>query len=498
MKKQQRRQRKKQKHGFLIKALLILAALIVVAVVVFFYQDYQSDKVAYLINLSEFNLRAASSKDAKLVGKTEIGKIYKLNEELTGEQHSFSNKWYELNLEDGKTAYLIDSPVRQIKLSKKEKKLLEEASTPENLARIKSELKDFPKEYQEALVYIKLLEPAWDFTAYKVEESFPEVLKAELASEDTNLVQYEDSEYFRPYKWMLKNRIVYDGNNWYPVNEEALSYFLDTRNFLDRQGLFQFLDLRYEDKKSDAAVKAIFSGNEGLLDIVPQLMQASLETKYLPEAFASRIKQEVSKGDDITYVAKGMIDPEQKPLVDGAPSPGYLSAEEQIEQLESLSSLSSEQEKVLNNLKAGKSGYKQPKNKYFNFLNIGAYPDPGQAMGAQVNAALYAKGEFEDEASQRYKDLHLPWTDKESAIFGAAYLISHDYLAQGQVNPYLQKFDLVSGDYEHQYMQAVNGSRAEGNRLYKSWTASGSSWADLNFLIPVFKDMPEIAVIDRG
>lgn len=359
----------------------------------------------------------------------------------------------------------------------------------------------FPADYIEPLKRLALIYPAWTFEAVHIETPWPEVLAAELNPENKNLVQYDRGEFFEDYAWMVKHtERSYDGKNWYAANEKAVAYFLDPRNFLNLRDIFQFTDLTSPVASShEAGVRAIFGNNEDLAELTPLLLQAAEEAGIMPEAAAVRMKAEISSKTGITLATRGLLDPDCPPLETGSPSPSLLSFEEQKALLERLAAekgeanLSEELKTALQKARTGVRPFAEPKHRYYNFFNIGAYPDPSNVNGAAVNAARFAAGYFTEDRPEKQARLLLPWTDPLTALKGGALFLKTEYYANGQNTPYFQKFDVFSGTFSHQYMQAVFGAREEGRRLYKVWAGTSQLSEPYHFRIPVYKGMPPAA-----
>ena len=489
---------KEQSKKYLVISIVILFLLLILALIL--RQYYQEKVKTYLVTLIEFNLRDDPDSVAENVGDTQVGKTYRILDTVVGSPTIYGNLWYkiETNPKTGESAYIVKSSTNQQVLSTKDAELLNNLNLNESFNVSSGDfghvLKKFPESYHKALIILHYLQPEWTFEPFYAAHTWDDVLAAETSKEDKNLVQYsEDNEYLAKFAWMVKNDTVYDGNNWVPANKEAIAYYMDPRNFLNYEGIFQFMDLSSSGERSSESVKSIFSGNEYLLSFLEFVMDGAKDYGMLPEAVASRIMQEVAIGDDVSISAKGLINHKQPPLLDGSMSPGFLSQKEQLSQLSKLearNALSLEESKLLEKAKKGEIVYQEPQ-KFYNFFNIGAYPDTSVPMGALLNGSRYAAGLFEDEGSHRYENLLLPWTSPERAIKGGIYFIKNDYIALGQRTAYLQRFDLLSGYYNHQYMQALFAANTEGQRLYQAWKSSGASWENLNFIIPIFENMPE-------
>ena len=478
----------------LIITVIVLVIATVLAIKVWKHEHYEGN----LLTLQSFNIRKKPELDAEVLGQSSNKEIYWILNTLKGEPSMYGNKWYKIKY-SGEDGYLVKSDTNQQVLTSAQAEKLRAIYANTNPfvydEQFKNTLKLFPESYRLSLTYLHILEPEWDFEPFYTNISFEHAVAEQSEPENKNLVQFEDnSEYFERFAWMKKNDNLYDGTNWYPANAEAIAYYMDPRNFLNYGGVWQFLDYRYSGEKDSSGIRSIFAGNEFLLKYSGTVLAAAKAEGILPEALASRISNEIRIGDGVSIIAKGLIHPDQNPLTEGKASPGFLPKEEQVEALEELMEsgvISDKQKEILADLNNGDAGYPEPKERFYNFLNIGAYPDTSKPMGALVNAARYAAGEFEQEGSSRYNSLQLPWTSPEKAIHGGAYFLAHDYINAGQSTPYLQKFDLVTASNSHQYMQALFAAVNESDRLYTAWRDSSDSWGELKFLIPVYLNMPE-------
>lgn len=115
---------------------------------------------------------------------------------------------------------------------------------------------------------------------------------------------------------------------------------------------------------------------------------------------------------------------------------------------------------------------------YYNFFNIGAY-DSGNAI---ENGLKYAKE----------KGWNSPYI---SIIEGSKYM-ADSYIGVGQNTAYFYKFDVVddekTGTFWHQYMTNVQDPSSQAKNLYNTYATNNMLDLSLNFIIPVFNDMPDV------
>ena len=234
---------------------------------------------------------------------------------------------------------------------------------------------------------------------------------------------------------------------WKCASTAAVAYYMDPRNSLNENYIFQFEQLTYDEKnQTKEGVELILKpcnytqgkvtyydskGNKKTLDktYVDVIMESSKEYNISPYHLASRIRQEQGAGNAGSMISGTWT--------------------------------------------GGDGNYKG----LYNFFNICAY-----GKNIVQNGLKYAKSQG--------------WTDPEKSIKGGAKILASGYISIGQDTLYLEKFDVVNGGdgyYSHQYMTNVSASRTEGYTIRNTYTDMGllSSESKIKFKIPVYKNMPE-------
>ena len=235
--------------------------------------------------------------------------------------------------------------------------------------------------------------------------------------------------------------------SWRCASTATVAYYMDPRNSLNEDYIFQFEQLTYDTKQTADGVQKILAdceymqgkityydtaGKKQTIDktYVQAIMEASKKYNVSPYHLASRIRQEQGPGK-----AGSMI----------------------------------------SGTWTGVSGYKG----YYNYFNIGAY---GPTTTEIIKSGLtYAKNKG--------------WTDPEKAIHGGAAFLSNDYISYGQDTLYLQKFNVADKNknyYSHQYMTNVSASKTEGEEVREAYRKLGmlTKASNMTFKIPVYKNMP--------
>lgn len=285
--------------------------------------------------------------------------------------------------------------------------------------------------------------PNWNFTILETGLDWNDVIKNEtVASHGRNLIYYTNNG-----NWVCSTcgNQLYDTGKWKCASETAVAYYMDPRNWINDSNIFQFENLGYNGEIQNV------DGVNKILNTVGW-----------------------AKGNVITYTktdgSAGTINKSYAQVImeaarDAGISPYHLAARIKQEQGAKSSASSTGCGTY-----GGYIGY-------YNFLNI-------QATGGDVtgNALAYAKTQG--------------WDDPEKSIRGGASFIASSYIARGQSTLYLQKFDVDNSDgslYYHQYMQNVSASLSEGNMVRSSYEGMGLLDSNINFVIPVYNNMPQEA-----
>lgn len=297
--------------------------------------------------------------------------------------------------------------------------------------------------YEELIKKLKTEHPNWNFTILETGLDWNEVIKNEtVASHGRNLIwkTFEGN-------WVCSTcgNAKYDNGNWKCASEMAVSYYMDPRNWLNDNNIFQFEDLSYNGNVQNI---------EGVNKILNSVSWAN--------------------GNTVTYTktdgSKGVINKSYAQIImesakEAGISPYHLAARIKQEQgTERLSGTGT----------GNISGYIG----YYNFCNIGATGSGNSAVLA--NGLNYAKNKG--------------WDDPEKSIKAGAIFIASNYISRGQSTLYLQKFDVDNSEgslYYHQYMQNVSAATTEGNTVKSSYESMGLLEGSINFVIPVYNNMPQ-------
>ncbi len=305
---------------------------------------------------------------------------------------------------------------------------------PGDESAFEEEIAAFPESYKAGLRELHKLHPTWKFSALITNISWETLMKNECVI-GRNLIQspkawmsYEKGA----YNWNTNTWYSFDSGNWVQACTEAIAYYLDPRNFFN-DSVYQFLTLSDDGSAVDAAT----------IDVM----------------LAGTFMHDAPAGDDMTY-AEAIIKASKAAGV----SPYLLAARIRLEQ-------GSTGNRLAHGTVEGYEGY-------YNHFDIGAYAHDGRS--AIMNGAIYAKNKG--------------WNSIYKSLLGGAEFLAKSYINVGQNTLYLQKYDVVDGGngfYGHQYMTNISAAVSECSTLRKAIAGSPAEDTALNFLIPVYGNMPD-------
>lgn len=318
-------------------------------------------------------------------------------------------------------------------------------------------IENFPESYQPYLEELKKNHPNWTFTALYTNLDWDYVIQNENIF-GKNLVPKSYNDRWKNTKPGEYNVEVDAG--WVDCSKQALLYTIDPRNFLNEVRIFQFEELSFNSSSNSVdGIEKILYGTEFYNQIVSYLTSSgstvTMNKKYSDLIYNAGIQSKVS-----SYHLASRIKQEVGPFLSHSSISGKV---------------------------AGYEGL-------YNFYNIGA-TSSSEPMGAIINGLKYARdGKGASEATKT-KYL-IPWNTKERAITGGGIFIGSSYINIGQNTIYLQKFhvhDTNNGElFWHQYMTNVLAPYSESNIIYKGYANSNLLDLNINFVIPVYNNMPEI------
>ena len=283
----------------------------------------------------------------------------------------------------------------------------------------------FPEEYKDKLYALKKAHPEWIFVKTATNLDWSKSVSAE-GKGDISLIYTKGS----PTSYIEAS---YGDNVWSYASDGIIAYYMDPRNFLTEEQIFQFEQLSDKSEyHSENSVQQILNGTfmEGNVEgtstrYATAFMNYGARYKVSPIMQAARVYSEQGKNGST--------------LISGT-YPGY----------ENL----------------------------YNYYNV-------KASGATqkeciINGLTYAR--------------EVGWNTRLKALEGGASFLSNNYISKGQDTYYFQKFNVSStyyAHYTHQYMQDITAARKNATSNYKSYSNSGLiKGTPFVFRIPVYNNMP--------
>ena len=357
-----------------------------------------------------------------------------------------TRKWYKIEHEaaSGGFAYVAAEYITNVTEIIPPAEYVPDATFEENL-----EKQGFPESYKVLLRQLHATHPKWIFLADHINLTWDEVLAAESAV-GKSLVSisrpdsYKSMEY-GAYDWGKSNYVGFDGSSWVTAYRDIVAYYLEPRNFLNEQGIYQFLDQSYNEA---------LQNKDGINKIIENSFMSGDFPEDTFETYADLLMSAGKTSKVSPYVLAAMIIQEQgRSGTSGLISGTYGS---------------------------GLSGY-------YNHFNIGAHSEG--SLTAVQRGLMYARGDFASATSKtKYQ---LPWTSRAKSIIGGAIWYGSGYIDVGQDTLYYKKFDLIGPNYyNHQYMTNIEAAYKESIIMKEAYADIADTTA-LTFSIPVFKNMPE-------
>lgn len=298
----------------------------------------------------------------------------------------------------------------------------------------------FPESYCPYLFYLHTKHPAWSFRPENTGVSLVEAAEKEKWLSALQTVN--------PNYYLNGSPLEAD---YYYVNADVVKMFLDAKNGLFENIIFQFLDLESsKDFINDTAVSSVATGN--LANYKNEFIVAANTYAYNVLHLLARSKQEGASNAKYravtgTYTTELNDDP-------------------------TVNTVSTYEGKSLDG--------------YYNFYNIGAYPVPSMNLGAIGRGLAYAAGFIGGTSYGR------PWTSPEKAILGGAEFLKEQYVSKGQNTLYYEKFNVGPNNgyskYSHQYMTNIYAPIQEAKSIYSAYSKAGLLNSGFVFLIPVYTD----------
>ena len=311
----------------------------------------------------------------------------------------------------------------------------------------------FPNSYMDSLVDLHEKYPNWEFRVFDTNLDWKTVISNE-SIKNRSLIYYTFGEGYRSlesysYNWETDEFYRHPTEkNWWYASNEAVSYYMDPRNFLNENSIFMFEALSYQPTFQTGTLIEKILGNSFMPETYSKYFDTSYTNAFLegantykisPVHLASRILQENGINGSIS-------------------SRGYFDY----------------------------NGIRY--NDIFNFYNISA-----TGVDPAIQGLIWAMGGLDGSATSYGR----PWNNPHKSIVGGADFLSSGYISVGQDTLYFQKFDVstTNGHYNHQYMQNISAPNSEAASTFNAYKEiEGLLGESLVFIIPLYDNMPSKAV----
>lgn len=289
------------------------------------------------------------------------------------------------------------------------------------------QLKAFPESYKDYLRRLHSVYPNWKFYADSIDMTLDEAAKLELVRKVTDYKSLSwRSMDLGSYDWGSGEWVSKENGRWYYVSREVIKHYMDPRNFLNANSIYTFLQQAYD---------PVHQTEAGLRKVISGTF---LERGY--------------DGDSNAYV---------RDIMTAASESGvnpYILAATII------------QEQGVNGTSNLISGTYQGYEGYYNFFNVGA---------SETNPVILGLERAKLEG----------WNTRSKSIIGGAKFCGNSYVSAGQNTYFYMNYNIKDPDrIWHQYATAVHNASASGEKLAETYAELKD--AELDFLIPVYKDMP--------
>ncbi len=448
----------------------------------------------------------------------------------------------------------------------------------------------FPESYKQYLRELHEEHPNWVFTALHTGLDF------ETAVANEQSVSYIDgtSSYSLSFREVDSsgNYILKEGSTWYLANEDAVSIYLDPRNYLTEKYILAFETYAYSSAISTSSVQSILNSSfmagtdETGQSYADLFMAAGAAYNINPLFLAAHVIQECgysgsesSSGAMFSYTDSdgrtryyhgvynlfniGAYSTAANPVIAGliyanGGSTGngelelgdinldrtvdsldyvalrkYLTGSKSLSDNELLAADVNDDDtidaldyvKIRNSLNGKATIESENSNVYTNLyqsLNMRSSASTGSSIvctlsyGASVtllsdtitNGFYYVSYVKNGTTYTGYvtaealKDSSYgrPWLSTQSSIYGGAQFEYESYVQKGQYTLYLRRFNVNPNGYyavyTHQYMTNLRAAASNAYTSYQSYVSNGLLDQGMEFIIPVYLNMPDVEQTD--
>lgn len=426
-----------------LEKITVLTLITALMLTVFFIKPVYSssaEKTGQVDSAIGLNVRSGAGTGYPVVTGLADGERVKILSEVSDGD---GNKWYNIETLSGIRGFVSASYIIVIEQNSSSSAYEVDGNFEEYLTG-----QGFPESYKPYLRELHAVYPNWVFTAKNTQLDWNDVIARE-SKLGISLVAGSLPDYYKSNDPGAFNSDgsykSFDSGSWHAASKSAIAYYMDPRNFLTKNRIFQFISHRFDAEKHNiAGLNLLLKGT-------------FMEGEY-PKSEGEITEHRMYA--DVIYDA-GCI---------SGVNPYVLSAMILVEQ---------GTRGVGGCISGTEPGYEG----YYNYYNIGAYR--AGSLTAVQRGLSYASG------SGSYLR---PWNTREKAITGGALWYFNNYVDRNKDSLYLKKWNVMNGiSYVGvgQYMSNIQGAYLEASNLYRGYENVLND--AMTFEIPVYTGMPEEA-----
>jgi len=381
------------------------------------------------------NVRRGAGTNHNVVGTVDFNQeVVLVSTILHANQQGCSAGWYNIYYTETSSGYVCASYLTIYQVTSGERKA--ETEYEKYL-----EAQGFPVSYWDSLIALNKKYPNWNFKADLTGRNWNTAV-ARQSDVGVSLMQTNNQGWRSTaggsYNWRTNTWTVKEGSNWYAADSRVVAYYLDPRNWLTENRIFQFEQLKYEAKtQTEEGVRAVFGTSSYLSNHVQTFMRAATTYDVNPVYLASRVRKEVG-------------------LTVGTATSGAPFSYNGVSY-------------------AG----------FYNVYNIGATTGTNPVL----TGLYWASG-----SGGQTTTYQRPWNSIEKSILGGAEYINERFVKPGQDTGYFQRFNVASYTkttlYRNQYMTNIQAVADEAVTTYSSYNSGSMLPLTFDFIIPVYVGMP--------
>lgn len=294
------------------------------------------------------------------------------------------------------------------------------------------QISSFPESYKNSLRTLHSIYPNWKFYADYIDMTLDKAAELETVRKvtDDKNVSWRTMDK-GSYDWGSGTWVSVEDGRWHYASREVIKYYMDPRNFLNEQYIYTYMKQNYDPtSQNEEGVRKMVSGT-----FLENNYYDPNDTEY-GGSYVAVIMEAARRSGINPYILAATIIQEQG--------------------------------------SGGTSGIIA--GPYYNFFNISANGDTQEAV--VTNGINYAKGRG--------------WDTRSKSIIEGATFSGNNYVSAGQNTYFYINYNVKDiNNLWHQYATAVHNASSSARQLAKTYKDLKS--AELDFLIPVYKDMSDTA-----